>query len=87
VTDLRLRLWGEILGHPSDLSSWAPTTFVTRWSAVAKANLAARPANRNGFVVPHDPLNPAVVGAPNPLIPAAFAEAADVDEERSDVVV
>jgi phosphatidylserine/phosphatidylglycerophosphate/cardiolipin synthase-like enzyme len=87
VTDLRLRLWGEILGHPSDLQTWAPTAFVTRWSLVATGNLAARPANRNGFVVPHDPLNPAVTGAPNALIPDAFAEAVDFDEERSSVVV
>ncbi len=67
---LRLRLWGEVRGAPSTLSTWKAGTFVKHWTEIAAANEKAKPAKRSGFVVRHDITR--FPGAANPLIPDDF---------------
>ena len=55
VTSFRLKLWGELLGSPTGMATWSPSSFLTQWNTIANANRAASsPAGRKGFVVPHD---------------------------------
>jgi phosphatidylserine/phosphatidylglycerophosphate/cardiolipin synthase-like enzyme len=49
---LRLNLWREQLGSATDPGDWDPATYVAKWTAIAKANAAAQPAYRNGFIMP-----------------------------------
>lgn len=50
VTDLRLKLWNEMLGSPKDVRTWKPTDFIKKWNAIADANAKATPAKLKGFV-------------------------------------
>jgi phosphatidylserine/phosphatidylglycerophosphate/cardiolipin synthase-like enzyme len=77
VKNLRLTLWREMLGHPSDLDSWAPADFVTKWNGIAGPNFTAKPALRKGFVVPHNPAN--IPGADRADIPAEYTELMNYD--------
>lgn len=50
--NLRLELWGEILGNPSTLKRWKPSEFISKWWDIATKN--SRPSSRRqkGFVMP-----------------------------------
>lgn len=84
VRDLRLRLWGELLGNPPDLSDWAPATFVEKWTAIATQNASARATSRRGFIVPHDIER--FPGQDSAVVPVELAEVYDTGPDRGYVL-
>lgn len=84
VRDLRLRLWGELLGNPPDLSDWAPATFVEKWTAIATENAGTRARSRRGFIVPHDIER--FPGQDSAIVPVELAEVYDTGPDRGYVL-
>jgi phosphatidylserine/phosphatidylglycerophosphate/cardiolipin synthase-like enzyme len=86
VLELRLKLWNELLGSPTPgIDTWTPADFVTKWKAAAAANKAAKPAARQGFVIPYD--YPKFPGTKSSRVPDALAEAYDPGYEPPAVTV
>ncbi len=52
VPALRLKLWKEILGNPSDIATWKTKDYVKKWNDIATANKTARVSKLRGFVRP-----------------------------------
>lgn len=82
VLQFRLDLWNEMLGSPSDITTWKPTDFIDHWNYVALGNFTAKPKKRQGFITIHDPDNPNVKGQDDSNIPGAFAELVDNEPEN-----
>ena len=57
VKKFREQLWREHLGSAdgSLFAAWKPADYIRQWEAIAAKNVKARPALRQGFIVPHDP--------------------------------
>lgn len=82
VKKLRLDLWREMMGSPQDIETWTPAQYVPRWNDIARQNLTKKPTVRQGFIVPHDPENPAVQGRSNSQIPNEFAELVELAPDQ-----
>jgi phosphatidylserine/phosphatidylglycerophosphate/cardiolipin synthase-like enzyme len=67
VRAFRVTLWNELLGSPRGLDKWPIKDFIRKWEQIAKANAAAPPRKRRGFIVPHDENNPHVRGERHPV--------------------
>jgi hypothetical protein len=78
VKSLRLALWKEMLGSPTGMATWAPSSFVGHWNTIAAANAATKQkAQRKGFVIPHDTTK--FPETDNPAIPNEYTELTDQD--------
>ena len=84
VRAFRQTVWGELLGSPKGMSSWAAKDYVKKWEAIAKANATAVPSKRSGFVVPHNPEK--FKGRKSDRVPDAFAELFNVDLDRGEAM-
>lgn len=80
VPAFRKDLWNHMLGSPSGLASWAASSFVTNWAAIATANATASPKSRQGFVIPHDYTRASVLGASMSLLPYGADELSEIEE-------
>ena len=73
VEAFRKRLWNELLGSPAGIDKWPLGGVVREWESIATRNDAARPAEREGFIVHHDFNRPRLRGRRLPLLPDEFA--------------
>jgi phosphatidylserine/phosphatidylglycerophosphate/cardiolipin synthase-like enzyme len=78
VSRFRRLLWQELLGAPtSELDTWPVREYVRRWKGRALQNSRAKPEQRKGFVIPHDPDNSLWRGEKSQTIPDEMAQIFD----------
>ncbi len=69
VTALRDRVMAHWLPDNADPAAYAPQTAVAQWARIARQNARLDPADRKGFLLPHDFARAEAFGLDLPFVP------------------
>lgn len=72
VTELRHRVMAHWLPEDAPAAAFEPATAVEEWSRIAWRNAARAPAQRDGYLLPHDFAAAEAFGRALPILPPEF---------------